>query len=361
MQAVVGISAKYELEGKQEHNALKREIGSFAELEKTVAELVLPHREKFKLNTLLDELGAYFDAVNYDFSKMKQENAANKSSDYALYMQNEEKFMQVENILNEVVGDILDYCEREAGRNNEQALFLLGVLYDAGIGVLQDTEKALQFYQKAAMKNHQNAMIDLYVYYRDYSADETANYWLKKLAEQGLAEAQNAYADTLFKDKKYEEAVQWYEKSAKQGYDVAQMHLAECYVRGIGVSTDYELAKQWCEKAVEQGYSVAQYFMAEYFVGSDADKYVCDTKFVKRSTQILVSTKLIEAAEAGDAEAQYTLGKSVFKNDIKEAVKWYRNSAEQNYCIAQNELGNCFYYGYGCSPISPKLYLSCNP
>lgn len=197
VQAVVGISAKYELEGKKENNALKRELGNFAELEKAVADLVLPHREKFKLNTLLDELGSYFDAINSDFTEAKQENEENKSSNYALYMQNEEKFMQVEDILNSVVRGILDYCEREAGQNNEQALFLLGVLYQSGIGVLQDTEKALKFYQKAAMKNHQDAMINLYVYYRDHSADETAAYWLKKLAEQGVAGAQNAYADAF--------------------------------------------------------------------------------------------------------------------------------------------------------------------
>lgn len=35
VQAVVGISAKYELEGKKENNALKRELGNFAELEKS--------------------------------------------------------------------------------------------------------------------------------------------------------------------------------------------------------------------------------------------------------------------------------------------------------------------------------------
>lgn len=335
VQAVVGISAKYELEGKQENNALKREIGNFAELEKTVAELVLPHREKFKLNTLLDELGSYFDAVNYDFAQMKQENEANKSSNYALYIQNEEKFMQVENILQEVVGGILDYCEREAGRNNEQALFLLGVLYESGIGVLQDTDKALQFYQKAAMKNHQNAMVDLYVYYRDHSADETANYWLKKLAEQGLSDAQNAYADTLSDAK---QAFAWYEKAAKQGLAVAQTHLVECYVHGIGVNTDYEVAKQWCEKAVEQNYSVAQYFMAEYFAKTPVEKYFLYFK----------------AAEQGYAKAQNIVGRYVEEGwagvtkNAEIAVEWYRKAAEQGYDVAQYNLAMCLENGDGC-------------
>ena len=374
VQAVVGISAKYELEGKKENNALKRELGNFAELEKAVADLVLPHREKFKFNTLLDELGSYFDAINSDFTEAKQENEDNKSSNYALYMQNEEKFMQVEDILNSVVRGILDYCEREAGQNNEQALFLLGVLYQSGIGVLQDTEKALKFYQKAAMKNHQDAMINLYVYYRNHSADETAAYWLKKLAEQGVAGAQNAYADTLCKDKKLEEAVQWYEKAAKQGFAPAQTHLVQHYIYGAGVDTDYEVAKQWCEKAVDQEYCVAQYFMAEYFIRDRKEQYKLYRKAAKQGydeAQNAVGRFLEEgwggvakneaeaiewfrkAAEQGFSVAQYNLAVCLengegCREDKAEAVEWYRKAAEQGHPEAQNNLGYCLEHGVGC-------------
>ena len=375
VQAVVGISAKYELEGKKENNALKRELGNFAELEKAVADLVLPHREKFKLNTLLDELGSYFDAINSDFTEAKQENEENKSGNYALYMQNEEKFMQVEDILNSVVRGILDYCEREAGQNNEQALFLLGVLYQSGIGVLQDTEKALKFYQKAAMKNHQDAMINLYVYYRDHSADETAAYWLKKLAEQGVAGAQNAYADALCKDKKLEEAVQWYEKAAKQGFAPAQTHLVQHYIYGAGVDTDYEVAKQWCEKAVAQDYYVAQYFMAEYFIRDRKEQYKLYRKAAEQGydeAQNAVGRFLEEgwggiekseeeavewyrrAANNNHSAAQYNLANCLFVGrgcdvDQAEAAEWYRKSAEQGIAVAQKEYGNCLFYGKGCN------------
>ena len=338
VQSVVGISAKYELEGKKENNTLKREIGNFAELEKAVADLVLPHREKFKLNTLLDELGVYFAAFNREFAKTKEENEAHKSGNYAVYMQNEERFMQVEDILANVISGIQDYCEREAGRNNEQALYLLGVLYEGGIGVLQDTNKALHFYQKAAMKNHQDAMINLYAYYSNHGNDDTANYWLKKLAEQGLSEAQNAYADKLSNVERYKEAVQWYERAAKQGYACAQTHLALCYIHGAGVEVDYQIAKQWCEKAVEQEYYAAQYFMAEFFTNNDADKY----KYYKMS------------AKQGFADAQNVVGLyyeqglgNLSKNET-EAVKWYKKAAEQGLAVAQSNLGNCLYEGRGC-------------
>ena len=58
------------------------------------------------------------------------------------------------------------------------------------------------------------------------------------------------------------------------------------------------------------------------------------------------------AAEKGDAEAQFSLGKCYFrgegvKEDKAEAVKWFRKSAEQDNAKAQNNLGLCYYEGEG--------------
>ena len=59
-----------------------------------------------------------------------------------------------------------------------------------------------------------------------------------------------------------------------------------------------------------------------------------------------------EAAEAGNRIAQnslgdcYYYGKGVAK-DYTDAVKWYRKAAEQEYAAAQNSLGWCYYGGKG--------------
>ena len=59
------------------------------------------------------------------------------------------------------------------------------------------------------------------------------------------------------------------------------------------------------------------------------------------------------AAEKGDAQAQSDLGRAFLfgelglaKND-REAVKWYRKAAEQNYAPAQGALGVCYNHGNG--------------
>lgn len=63
-------------------------------------------------------------------------------------------------------------------------------------------------------------------------------------------------------------------------------------------------------------------------------------------------SKLREAAEKGDANAQYELGRAIANgqesdtNNI-EALKWFRKSAEQGYAPGQNALGTMFQFGRG--------------
>ena len=60
-----------------------------------------------------------------------------------------------------------------------------------------------------------------------------------------------------------------------------------------------------------------------------------------------------EAAEQGNSGAQISLGNSYYngqgvKQDYAEAVKWYRKAIEQgDSYYAQYNLGNCYRYGYG--------------
>ena len=62
---------------------------------------------------------------------------------------------------------------------------------------------------------------------------------------------------------------------------------------------------------------------------------------------------LRERATAGDAEAQFTLGKnyeggrSGLKKDYAEAARWYRRSADQGNVYAQASLGILYHSGKG--------------
>ena len=59
-----------------------------------------------------------------------------------------------------------------------------------------------------------------------------------------------------------------------------------------------------------------------------------------------------QVAEQGNYAAQNQLGNCYYNGygiikDYKQAVEWYRKSAEQGYAAAQDNLGECYYYGNG--------------
>lgn len=58
------------------------------------------------------------------------------------------------------------------------------------------------------------------------------------------------------------------------------------------------------------------------------------------------------AAEHGDAQSQYALGRAYedglgVQADVKEAIKWYGKAAEQHLSVAQYVLGNILLHGEG--------------
>ena len=60
--------------------------------------------------------------------------------------------------------------------------------------------------------------------------------------------------------------------------------------------------------------------------------------------------ELLERSKYGEETVQYLLGIEYETGlhvsvDYKEAIKWYQLAADQGYRIAQNKLGNLFFYG----------------
>ena len=71
--------------------------------------------------------------------------------------------------------------------------------------------------------------------------------------------------------------------------------------------------------------------------------------------------KYLAAAQQGDAEAQYQMGKYYYyekdgvANHKAEAVKWFRKAADQGNGMAMFQLGICYEYGgYGVEKSKTK-------
>ena len=201
-----------------------------------------------------------------------------------------------------------------AKNNDPKAQFYLGIRYSFGQGVEQDYQEAVNWYRKSAEQGDARAQYNLGICY-----------------SQGEGVEQDS-----------QKAVVWYKKSAEQGIAEAQYNLGICYKKGEGVEQDYKEAVNWYRKSAEQGDASAQYNLGFCYDKGEG---------VKQDDQEAVKWYR-KSAEQGNAYAQnnlgfcYDKGEGV-KQDDQEAVKWYRKSAEQGNANAQYNLGVCYYKGQG--------------
>lgn len=203
-------------------------------------------------------------------------------------------------ILNEIKDDILELADD----GDYLAQFVLGDMYDSGIGAEQSDEKAMKWYQKAA--------------------------------DQGYASAQNMVGRSWDEERKYEKAVEWYKKAAEQENAYGQCNLGIMYEEGKGVEQSYEKAGEWYKKAAEQGNGDARHGL--YRLGNMYENGAGVEQSYEKAAKWYQ-----KAAYQGDAVAQFNLGFMYEKGRGVEQSKekarfWYKESADQGYLLAKNLL-----------------------
>lgn len=110
-----------------------------------------------------------------------------------------------------------------AGQDNRDAQFMMGVMYEDGLGVGKDHATAAGWYLKAAEAGLASAQYNLGVYY-----------------QLGTGVRKSAA-----------EAVRWFSLAAHQGHPAAQNNLATYYLTGEGVEKDPVEAWKWFELAAK--------------------------------------------------------------------------------------------------------------
>ena len=161
----------------------------------------------------------------------------------------------------------LKYYQYAAEKNDSQAQFSLGFMYDMGYGVTQNYAEAMKWYLKAANQGHvfaQNNIGDMYENGKGVKKDcSEANKWYLKAAEQGYTPAQTILGLNLYGGngitQNYTEAFKWLLKAANSGGASAQYNVAGMYFIGQGVKQDYSEALKWYTKASDQGDTDALY------------------------------------------------------------------------------------------------------
>lgn len=229
-----------------------------------------------------------------------------------------------------------------AQKNDPDAQYNLGYMYETGDGVDQDLLQAKKWYEKAAKQDQPDAQYALAaLYYYDNGVIKQnyaeAKKWFEKAAYNGDDYAMNLlgymYEQGHGTKQDYDEALRWYLKAADKNNVYAQRNLGLLYLNGNGVRQNYKLAKEWLEKSAEQNNSTAKACLAYLYI---------DGLGVKQN-YTEAKKWLDSAVEQGDRLAQFYLGHLYengygVKQNIDEAIKWYKLAAEQGSAGAEARL-----------------------
>lgn len=143
------------------------------------------------------------------------------------------------------------------------AQFILGSMYDLGVGVARDYPEALKWFRLAAEQGNVKAQSKLGAMYDiglEVAQDrlEAMKWWLLA-AEQGDVFAQYnlgvIYDHGRVVPKDFRKALKWYRMAAEQGNVFAQEKLAWKYILGQGVPQDDELAYMWLDIAISNDHT----------------------------------------------------------------------------------------------------------
>lgn len=118
--------------------------------------------------------------------------------------------------------------DRGADADNPELLSVKGDMYLQGNGVAQNETLAFEFYEKAAKLDYPQAQFKLYELLQKKD-NHSAMQWLTKSAERGYPKAQFALGDFLLKQKRIKEGFSWTERAAKKNYAPALRQLGAIY------------------------------------------------------------------------------------------------------------------------------------
>ena len=158
-----------------------------------------------------------------------------------------------------------------AGEGNPEAAYYMGKMYQEGLGVDADVEKALKYYEQADKGYYAEAAVQLgKMALTGEGMSENKDLgiqYLKKAAYAGngnaMYELGNLYEKGEGVEKNYTYAFGFFYMGALKGEKRSQMKAARYYLRGRGIPQDYTAAVKWYVRSANQGFIPAQQEWAE--------------------------------------------------------------------------------------------------
>ena len=197
---------------------------------------------------------------------------------------------------------------------NVEAQYILGGMYEIGLGVARNDNQCAHWWQEAANQGHvgsQKALGSMYFSGRGVPLD-------------------------------YAKSMELYLMAAEKGHPHAQKYVALGYQRGMGLPLDPEKAAYWKAEAAKQSGPETSVAFLEAFQQEEtephSDKEVFD--------------EFLRQAEKGTTRAYFYVGAAYTAGtgtpqDYAEAEKWYRKAAELELHAGMEALGIFYQLGQG--------------
>ena len=192
--------------------------------------------------------------------------------------------------------DFIEWLETMS-QNNSTAMRNLGYVYKHGLGVEQNYQKAIKFYQLSANKGNESAQHNL----------------------------GSLYDDSYVMEQDLEQAFKFYQLASNKGYAPAQYSLGHMYRYGLGVDINYELACKFFQLAADQEYTGAQIDLAHmYTIGFGVAQ---DYKQAHKLYQLAADKNIDEAFDGLGYIYEKGLG---VDRDINKALYYYTLAAKKS-------------------------------
>lgn len=180
-QGYIGISAKWAFQGKQENKEKMIKASNIGAFYHAMEEIVLPGREQYKRNSLLDGLVKMIYDVGSRLQELRAKNEAQKDKNYAAYIETETGLATVwdelENIVDIMLVDIEQNQLTGRKRLNAAMKSFYGMIHWLGLFVKQDDAVARKYLEEAAIRENEVAQRVLMDFFLRTGEIERAKYW----------------------------------------------------------------------------------------------------------------------------------------------------------------------------------------
>lgn len=229
------------------------------------------------------------------------------------------------------------------------------------IPLMLSAQMSQDLYDKA-IAGDSEAQIQLGIHYMLQHNNDQAVYWINKSLDQNNPKAQWVIGNIRYSQQKYDEAFQWYEKSALQNFAPGCNGLGKCYLEGGGTTRNLILAKKWFEEAVKLGDKeslrelnlvILEIKENEPFADKEVDEAYNQSISKEKKTYWGGWDKLEDLAENGHGKAYGYMGLYWLKedevqisvDDAKLGIDCFKHGAKFGDVISLCELGS--YYSEG--------------